>query len=112
MTEDRNQILSVAAQTADGITVIRVGGEVDLVSGPRLAHEIKQAAADDGIGEIVVDLEDVTFLDSSGIAVLLTGHREAAAKDVGYRVRAARGIVREVLIMTGVWGELSQGDNP
>jgi anti-sigma B factor antagonist len=101
--------LSVTAQTADGVAVLRVDGDVDLVSGPQLAREIKQAITDDDVREVVVSLAGTRFLDSSGISVLLAGRREAEEHGVGYRVESATGIVLEVLTMTGVWGELSRG---
>jgi anti-sigma B factor antagonist len=110
VTDDRYAILSVEVQTMDGVAVVSVGGEVDLVSGRRLAEEIRRALDGDRVSSVVVDLGGTRFLDSSGIAVLLTGRREANAKGVGYRVEAAHGIVREVLVMTGVWDELSQGE--
>lgn len=99
--------LSVTTQTADGVATIRVYGEVDLVSGPRVAREIKQATADDSVSEVVVNLAGTRFLDSTGIAVLLAGRREADEHGVEYRVEAAQGIVLEVLTLTGVWPALS-----
>lgn len=101
--------LSVTAQTADGVAVLRVDGDVDLVSGPRLGREIKQAITDDNVRDVVVNLAGTQFLDSSGISVLLAGRREAEQNGVGYRVESATGIVLEVLTMTGVWDELSHG---
>jgi anti-sigma B factor antagonist len=109
VTDDNGVDLSVEVRTTDGVAVIDVEGDVDLVSGPRLTREIKQAIVGGGVHEIVVDLSKTRFLDSSGIAVLLAGRREAADHDVEYRVQSPSGIVREVLTMTGVWDELSRG---
>jgi anti-anti-sigma factor len=100
--------LSVTTASADGVTVIRVDGEIDLLSGPLLAREIEKALAVSDIREIVVNLAQTRFLDSTGIAVLLAGRREAAHNGVEYRVEAAQGIVLEVLQMTAVWDDLSQ----
>lgn len=47
-------------------------------------------------------------MDSSGIALLLRGRREAQQHGVAYRIRGARGIVREVLELTGVWAHLAE----
>ena len=99
--------LSVTTQAVDGVTVLRVDGDVDLLSAPRLAREITQAIAGSGAREVVVNLAGTQFLDSSGIAVLLAGRREAQEHGVDYRVSSAQGIVLEVLSITGVWDELS-----
>jgi len=54
-----------------------------------------------------VDLAEVAFLDSSGIASLLKGRRIADGLGKAYWVTGATGIVREVLDLTGVWAHLS-----
>jgi anti-sigma B factor antagonist len=99
--------LSVTASAADGVATISADGEIDLLTGPLLLREIKQALADDDIRQIVVNLAQTRFLDSTGVAVLLAGHREAGPHDVAFRVEAAQGIVLEVLRLTGVWDKLS-----
>jgi anti-anti-sigma factor len=101
--------VSVTTQRHDGVTVVAVEGEIDLASGGRLEQEITAALADPGTG-VVVDLHGVTFLDSSGISVLLKGRRLADTQGVDYRVTGASNMVRQVLDLTGVWGHLSGED--
>ena len=43
---------------------------------------------------VQVDLSGVRFLDSSGIALLLRGRRDADERAVGYRVTGAHGIAQ------------------
>jgi anti-sigma B factor antagonist len=50
--------------------VITLGGEVDLHTAPELRQRMGDAI-DDGCRELVVDLTDVTFLDSMTLGVLL-----------------------------------------
>lgn len=90
---------------ADTVTVA-VGGDVDLVTAELLEREIAGAVSGDG-AVIVVDLTDVTFIDSAGISVLLKGRRLADDRAKNYRVVGAAGIVRQVLDLTGVWAHLS-----
>jgi anti-sigma B factor antagonist len=54
----------------DDTTVIVVGGEVDLFTAPDLKAAIGQSL-DAGRSRVVVDLTDTTFLDSSGLGVLV-----------------------------------------
>jgi len=54
----------------DDGSVIAVRGEVDLFTAPELKKAIG-AAVDGGRVRIVVDLSDTTFLDSSGLGVLV-----------------------------------------
>lgn len=59
---------------------------------------------------VVVDLGEVTFLDSSGVHALVTAYR--AAQDRGGRLSivGANGMVAHVLDITGVGGLLSPQD--
>lgn len=50
--------------------VVTLGGEVDLHTAPELRDRLG-AAVDEGCREIVVDLTDVTFIDSMTLGVLL-----------------------------------------
>ncbi|WP_345626804.1 STAS domain-containing protein [Rugosimonospora acidiphila] len=60
---------------------------------------------------VIVDLDRVTFLDSSGIGSLIAGRHLADAHALEYRVVNARDHVRWVLNVSGVWSYLA-GDDP
>jgi anti-sigma B factor antagonist len=53
----------------DGIVVVAVSGEVDLCTAPQLAEELRRAQQA-GI-DVIVDLEQVEFMDCAGLRVLL-----------------------------------------
>ena len=59
---------------ADGSTRVALAGELDLYRVPELAAALEVAA-----GGIVVDLQDVTFLDSTTLALLVQEHRRLQA---------------------------------
>jgi anti-sigma B factor antagonist len=61
LTEDKPQ---------SGAHVIAVAGEVDIFTAPELKRSIG-AAIDGGAREIVVDLTDTRFLDSTALGVLI-----------------------------------------
>lgn len=63
-----------------GVQVVDVRGEVDLDSTERLTEEL-DAAAQAG-GPVLADLTRVTFIDSSGLAVLIRarGRGQAAGR--------------------------------
>ncbi len=93
------------------VTTVLVAGEIDVASRPVLDDAISGALGGDGTESVVVDLSEVRFLDSSGIAALLRGRRLADEQAVAYRVTGAQDIVQRVLEMTGVWEHLS-GTSP
>jgi anti-sigma B factor antagonist len=82
-----------------GVTVVTVSGEVDLQTAPRLAAALEEARAASG-ASIVVDLSRVDFLDSSGLGVLVTAHRETEAGGGRLRLVRPRPAVGKVLTIT------------
>jgi len=100
--------LSVSVRhDATGGARVSVAGDVDLGTVGQLDQQIETAVDADETTNIVVDLADVAFLDSSGIASLLKGRRLADGLGKPYRITGASGLVREVLDLTGVWAHLS-----
>jgi len=71
---------------------LRLEGELDIATAPRLRSML---AEEQGAGAelIVVDLERVTFMDSSGLHALIDGHR----RDDG-RLRIALGPAAAAII--------------
>jgi anti-sigma B factor antagonist len=55
-------------------TVIAPEGELDVATAPRLREQLSEAI-DAGADRLVVDLREVTFIDSVALAVLLQAHR-------------------------------------
>jgi anti-anti-sigma factor len=54
--------------------VLRVSGELDLVTSPALRQRVHDAVAE-GRHNLVLDLSDVYFCDSSGVGVLISSRR-------------------------------------
>ena len=56
--------------------IIAVAGPVDLYAAPELKALLAVELADHR-GRVVLDLSETTFVDSTGLAVLVAGHRRA-----------------------------------
>jgi anti-sigma B factor antagonist len=54
--------------------VVALSGEIDAHSAPRLGSRLF-GLAEDGNTDVVVDLSDVTFIDSTGVGVLVNALR-------------------------------------
>lgn len=95
--------------------VVAVSGEIDLAVHEAFLESLESAikTADvEQAGKVVVDLTDTSFLDSTGIRVLIQGQETAAAAGVGYTVTGASGLVHRVLTVTGVLDLLSRDSQP
>ncbi|MFC8505043.1 STAS domain-containing protein [Streptomyces sp. NPDC057411] len=55
-------------------TVLRISGELDLVTSPRIRRRVHDAVAA-GRRDVVLDLAAVRFCDSSGVGVLVAARR-------------------------------------
>jgi anti-sigma B factor antagonist len=58
----------------DATHVVSLRGEIDAMTAPRLGRRLF-GLADEGTRGVVVDLSEVTFMDSTGIGVLLNALR-------------------------------------
>ncbi len=72
--------LSLETRHENGHTIIEVGGEVDVYTAPKLRDRISELVAD-GNYNILIDMENVEFLDSTGLGVLVGGLKKLRAHD-------------------------------
>ena len=79
----------VERTTVLGRPALRVRGELDLATAPRLA-EAAESQLSQQPRSLVVDLTDTTFLDSSGARELVRVARRAAAAGVALEVVCPR----------------------
>ena len=64
--------LKLGHHTKDGIEVVDVGGEIDIYTAPRLRELLIDLVSKNSY-QLVVNLEKVGFLDSTGLGVLVGG---------------------------------------
>ncbi|MFB6999278.1 STAS domain-containing protein [Streptomyces virginiae] len=102
-TEDRERgELGVWVNGDDQRRVVRVGGEMDIDRAPMLRDALHAAITrPGGSDEIVVDLSDLSFCDSSGLTALIHAQRTAAEHGRRIILRTPPPQVRRLLEMTG-----------
>ena len=64
-----NAVLATSVEQVDDVTILRVTGEVDLANAGMLEAAVRKAALG-GEGRTVVDLTDLAYIDSAGLATL------------------------------------------
>ena len=93
--------LNLRVNHHDERAVVHVNGEVDLATCPRL-RDVLAELIDQGVYHLIVDLEQVSFLDSSGMGVLVSTLRRIRERDGSLRLTAPSPHVRRVLELTGI----------
>ena len=78
--------------------ILAVAGEVDLVSAPQLLAALRDALASGR--PVVVDLGAVTFLDSSGLNVLIEAHKRAEELTTVMALRSVPPRIQKLLHIT------------
>jgi anti-sigma B factor antagonist len=92
----------VASTDADAMRIVDVRGEIDLAAAPELSEHLL-GAQEAGLQAVVVDLCQVTFLDSSGLAALLNARKKLLEFDIAFVVACApAGRPARILEVTGL----------
>jgi anti-anti-sigma factor len=86
-------------ERADGGVVARLDGELDMATTPQV-HAL--AAEHTAAPELVLDLRELVFMDSTGLRALLQLKERCAGNDQRLLLVPGRGSVQRVLAITGM----------
>jgi anti-anti-sigma factor len=109
VTADKH--LRIDVRSEQDRVVLGLHGELDLVGAPILQGEIDGpvvAAAT----MVVLDLEDLQFIDSSGLRVILSAHERARERGQAFALTRGSQQVQRLLSIAGVSGHLKIIDSP
>jgi anti-sigma B factor antagonist len=93
--------LVLGSRSENGWAVLEVQGEVDLYTSPQLRDAILRLT-EEGENRIVIDLNNVSFIDSSGLGVLVAGLKRARERGGELALVFGEGSVQKVLGITGL----------
>jgi anti-sigma B factor antagonist len=88
--------------TDAGVVYLHVDGELDMATAGGLTEALHQAVTPPGTTTIVVDFDQVSFGDSSGIEVLDRAYGEAAAPAITLRLVNPQPNGRRILGLVGI----------
>jgi anti-sigma B factor antagonist len=86
---------------APGQAVVEVGGEIDVYTAPRL-RETLISLIDSGNYRLIIDMEGVEFLDSTGLGVLVGGLKRVRAHDGTIDLVCTQGRILRIFRITGL----------
>jgi anti-sigma B factor antagonist len=96
-----DQITITATNPAPGQVVVEVGGEVDMLTSPQLRRVVLDRLGD-GAELVVLALDRVSFLGTSGLAVLIEVREAAQAAGVQLRLACTQRRVLRPLAIAGL----------
>jgi anti-sigma B factor antagonist len=95
-----DKALTIQARREPGYVVVTVAGEVDIATVARLRERLAALAA--GGLPLVADLDQVSFIDATGLGALAGAARRAAAHGASLHVVCARPQTRRLFRVTGL----------
>lgn len=93
--------LSLDTYEAGDRTVVAVGGEIDVYTAPRLRDRISEVVAG-GQYQLLIDLQEVDFLDSTGLGVLVGALKKTRAHGGSLELICANERLLKIFKITGL----------
>lgn len=93
--------LTLPTRSAGDWTVVRLSGEIDLDTGA-LVRDALLSTISAGSHRLVLDMTEVTFIDSSGLNVLVSTYRRLQLVDGDIRLVISSTRVLDTFQMTGL----------
>jgi anti-anti-sigma factor len=100
--------LTLRSEVRGASIEVALSGELDMAVAFRLETEIDRLLATPGIRTLVLDLADVSFVDSAGLGALLSIREEATRVGIGLTIARVSALVRRLLDVTAARGLLGE----
>jgi anti-anti-sigma factor len=105
-----SQGFDASTSEQSGYRVVSLRGEFDLLVKPEVDAELRPAL-EPSVGPLIIDLEGLTFIDSSGVHSLVMAHRSASANGQRLVVVPGSDQVTKVLRLCGLESRLAMADS-
>jgi anti-sigma B factor antagonist len=93
--------LTIVTRDDDGTTIVAVEGEIDVYTAPKLRDKITELVGD-GVYHLVIDMEGVEFLDSTGLGVLVGGLKKVRAHNGSLQLICTQERLLKIFRITGL----------
>ena len=102
--------LGVEVRRTSDRAIVRLSGELDLASAPLLEREIEDVRGEEGA--LVLDLDALEFIDSTGLRLILAEYERTTKGGRGFAVTKGSKQVQRLLEITGVSERLPIIESP
>ena len=93
--------LSLETRHTDDVTIVAVGGEIDVYTAPKLRDKVTELVGE-GHYNLVIDMENVEFLDSTGLGVLVGGLKKVRAHEGSLQLICTQDRLLKIFRITGL----------
>ena len=89
--------MQIATRRNGNATIIDVVGDIDLYNSPEVRKAVLEAVRAPGAERVVMNLQKVRYIDSSGVASLVEGLKTSRTQNVKFILLGLSPAAREVL---------------
>jgi anti-anti-sigma factor len=93
--------LEIKSEVTNGITVCRLTGKIDGLTGPALESSAA-SAINEGNSRLIFDMRQVTYVSSAGLRSILLTAKRAEAAEGGLAIFGLQSAVNKVFEITGL----------
>lgn len=91
----------ITMEEAGGAHIISLQGEVDLYTAPEFKQQLLEAIAT-GAREVIVDLSNTTFIDSTTLGILVSGVKRLRSIDGNLSLVSTNTDINKIFEITGL----------
>lgn len=88
-------------ELGDALNEIKINGEIDIYTAGSFKESVENAI-DDGNKQIILDLSELSYIDSTGIGVLIELRKEGAEKNSTIVLKKPRKNIMKLFTLTGI----------
>ena len=92
--------MDIQDSQVNDLVIIKITGNIDAITAPKITEYIKRLIAKDNI-KLIADLDNVPYTSSAGLRVLLAAVKETRFKSGDMRLANIQPDVLKVLTLTG-----------
>jgi len=98
--EENNVALKMTNREVDGVSVVALDGRIVLGEESNALREKVKGLITSGKKKIVLNMDNITFIDSAGLGTLVAAHHSAKSQGAGLRLCHLGSKFQEVLQIT------------
>ena len=94
--------MDIEMKLVRSMLVVKLKGEIDMLFAEKLRKEIDKKLEDHSINKLIINLEKVTFIDSSGLGVIIGRYKKISSQKGKMYIVGAKPSVEKILVFSGI----------
>ncbi len=100
--EGADFLVDVELKQVRNTLIVKIAGEFDLIIADKLRSQIDDKLAKGKINNLIINLEKVTFIDSSGLGMIIGRYKKLAKDNGKMYIVGAQPNVEKILLFSGI----------